>query len=217
MRPVFSPRAAFGAALLVVAACGVARAQNAEVKIPPAVKPAQIDRNGVLILVRATLLALDQANKTGNYTVFRDLAAPNFAAANNSARLAEIFAAQRNQNLDLSGVLVLDPQLTVLPEIDAAGRMRFAGFFPSVPTQVNFRLVYEAVNSQWRLGEIGVNLGPSGPVAPAAAPPAQAAPKPAPAAAAKPVEKPPARRATPLRRSPPPPPQPPSLQSEPVN
>jgi hypothetical protein len=32
-------------------------------------KPARIDRNGVLILVRSTLIALDQANKTGNYTV----------------------------------------------------------------------------------------------------------------------------------------------------
>jgi hypothetical protein len=28
-------------------------------------KPAQIDRNGVLILIRSSLLALDQANKTG--------------------------------------------------------------------------------------------------------------------------------------------------------
>src|SRR5262249_10752269 len=33
---------------------------------PP--QPAQIDRNGVLILIRSALLALDQANKTGNYT-----------------------------------------------------------------------------------------------------------------------------------------------------
>ena len=41
---------------------------------PPsqAPKPAQIDRNGVLILVRSTLLALYQANQSGNYTVLRD-------------------------------------------------------------------------------------------------------------------------------------------------
>jgi hypothetical protein len=32
-------------------------------------------RNGVLILVRSALIALDQANKTGNYTVLRDLGA----------------------------------------------------------------------------------------------------------------------------------------------
>ena len=45
---------------------------------PQAPKPADIDRNGVLILVRSAILALDQANKTGNYTVLRDLGAPGF-------------------------------------------------------------------------------------------------------------------------------------------
>src|SRR5882724_9070208 len=70
---------------------------------PPAPKPAQIDRNGVLILIRSTLLALDQANKTGNYTVLRDLGSPDFQA-NSAAQLAEIFVQQRRDNVDLSGV-----------------------------------------------------------------------------------------------------------------
>jgi hypothetical protein len=43
---------------------------------PP--QPVQIDRNGVLILIRSTLLALHHANQTGNYTVLRDLGAPGF-------------------------------------------------------------------------------------------------------------------------------------------
>src|SRR5260370_41148825 len=68
--------------------------------------PALIDRNGVLILIRSTLLALDQANKTGNYTVLRDLGSPGFQT-NTAARLAEIFASQRKDNIDLSGVVVL--------------------------------------------------------------------------------------------------------------
>ncbi len=164
-------------------AVSLARAVSAqEPTKAPVLRPAQIDRNGVLILVRQTLSALDQANKTGNYTVFRDLAAASFSNANNAARLAEIFAGERRDHLDLSGVLVLDPQLTVLPEIDESGRMRMAGFFPSVPTQVNFRLVYEPIGGLWRLGEIGVNITPSGPVAPA--PPPQAANPPPPAVTA---------------------------------
>ena len=57
---------------------------------PQAPKPANIDRNGVLILVRTSLLALDQANKTGNYTVLRDLGAPGFQA-NSAARLGRDF------------------------------------------------------------------------------------------------------------------------------
>jgi hypothetical protein len=130
-------------------------------------KPAQIDRNGVIILIRSTLLALDDANKTGNYSVVRDLGAPGFQQVNNDSGLADIFAAERKGNLDLSGVAVLEPQLTVLPQIEANGMMRMAGFFPSVPTQVNFELLYAPVNRQWRLMGLSVSLGQSGPVAPA--------------------------------------------------
>ena len=97
-------------ALVFVVGCGGGRAET------QAPKPAQIDRNGVLILIRSTLLALDQANKTGNYTVLRDIGAPGFQT-NSAARLGEIFAKLRNDNLDLSGVAVIDPQLNLLPQI----------------------------------------------------------------------------------------------------
>jgi hypothetical protein len=132
---------------------------------PLAPKPAQIDRNGVLILVRSTLLALDQANKTGNYTVLRDLGSPDFQN-NSAARLAEIFTQQRRDNIDLSGVAVIDPQLTLLPQIEPNGMMRMAGFFPSVPTQVNFELIFAPVGGRWRLFALSVSFGQAAPVAP---------------------------------------------------
>lgn len=150
---------------------------------PPAPKPAQIDRNGVLILIREALLALDQANKTGNYTVLRDLGSPQFQA-NSAARLAEIFAQQRKDNIDLSGVAVIEPQLTLLPQIEGNGLMHMAGFFPSVPTQVNFELAYAPVDGRWRLFGLSVSFGQAVPAAPQAPEPTapQAA---APAAPAK--------------------------------
>ena len=159
-------------------------------------KPAQIDRNGVIILVRSALLALDQANKTGNYTVLRDLGAPAFQV-NTAARLAEIFAAQRRDNVDLSGVAVIDPQLSLLPQIEANGMMRMAGFFPSVPTQVNFELTYAPVSGQWRLFGISVNLGTSAPV-----PPTPPAPPAAPPRRPKTPRRPQPRRAVCLRALP---------------
>jgi hypothetical protein len=135
-------------------------------------KPANLDRNGVLILVRGALLALDQANKTGNYTVLRDLGSPEFQA-NSAAKLGEIFATQRDQGIDLGGVSVLEPQLTLLPQIEPSGMLHMAGFFPSVPMQVNFELLYAPVARQWKLFGISVNLGSGSPEAPeVAAPPA---------------------------------------------
>ena len=147
-------------------------------------KAAQIDRNGVLMLVRSTLLALDHANKTGNYTVLRDIGAPGFQS-NSAAKLGEIFAKLRNDNLDLSGVAVIDPQLNLLPQIEANGLMHMAGFFPSVPTQVNFDLSFAPVNGQWRLFGISVSIGQSGPAAPEPPSPPPAQKQPA-ASAAKP-------------------------------
>jgi hypothetical protein len=156
-------------------------------------KPAQIDRNGVLILIRSSLLALDQANKTGNYTVLRDLGAPGFQT-NSAARLGEIFAKQRADNLDLSGVAVIDPQLSLLPQIEANGLMHMAGLFPSVPTQVNFDLSFAPVNGQWRLFGISVSLGQSAPAAPI---PPEQKPPPATAANANGAKQPPANGARP--------------------
>src|SRR5271165_4582860 len=152
------------AALWAVSASGLAAAEDA--KPAPGPKPAQIDRNGVLILVRSTLLALDQANKTGNYTVLRDLGAPGFQATNNPARLGDIFANLRRDKIDLSGVAVLEPQLTLLPQIENSGMMRMTGFFPSAPAQVKFELLYAPVDGQWKLFGIAVSLAQSGPVAP---------------------------------------------------
>src|SRR5258707_6036590 len=154
---------------------------------PQAPTPAQIDRNGVLILIRSTLLALDQANKTGNYTVLRDLGSPDFQV-NSAAQLAEIFAQERRDNIDLSGVAVIDPQLTLLPQIEANGMMHMAGFFPSVPTQVNFEMAFAPVGGRWRLFALSVSFGQAAPTAPQLPPPAS----PQAAAPAAPKANPPA-------------------------
>jgi hypothetical protein len=82
----------------------------------------------------------------------------------------------------------------VLPQIEANGLMRMAGFFPSVPQQVNFEMLFAPVSGQWRLFGLSVNIGQSGPIAPqppaaAAPPPAASAAAPAAAAAGKPAAK----------------------------
>lgn len=159
--------------LVFVFVLGVALAGSGDVvaqtkksaNAPSAPRPANIDRNGVLILIRSSLLALDQANKTGNYTVLRDLGAPQFQV-NTAAKLAEVFVKERQQSLDLSGVAVLDPQLTLLPQIESNGMMRIGGFFPSVPNQLNFELMYAPVNREWKLFGISISVSQSSPVAP---------------------------------------------------
>ena len=97
---------------------------------------------------------------------------------------------------------MLDPQLSLLPQIEANGLMHMTGFFPSVPSQVNFDLLFAPVNGQWRLFGISVSIGQSGPVAPAAPepPPPPVAQKQPPANGAKPPA--PAKPATTAKPAP---------------
>jgi hypothetical protein len=127
---------------------------------PP--KPANVNPTAILILVRSVLIALDQANKTGNYSVLRDIGSPDFQRNNSAARLAEIFANQRNGNFDLSNVAVLDPQMTLQPQIDPNGMLHFAGFYPAPSGQMNFEFLLQPVNNKWVVFGLAVNFAQAG-------------------------------------------------------
>lgn len=160
-------RALIALALLLSCSNGPADAQQKT--LAPAAVPAQpslpVTLEQALYLIRSTLLTLNDANRTGNYTVLRDLGSPNFQA-NSAAQLGDIFANQRKQALDFGAVAVLDPQLTLLPQIEPNGMLHMAGFFPSVPLQVNFELLFEPANRQWKIYGVSVNLSSGAPQAP---------------------------------------------------
>lgn len=143
----------------------VKKENRSAVKASDAPKPADIDRNGILILVRSILLALDQANKTGNYSVLRDLGAPVFQV-NNAARLAEVFSTQRKEKWDMSGVATLEPQLTQPPQIESNGMLHIVGFFPSAAAQLNFEFLFAPDDRQWKISGMAVRLGSTAPQAP---------------------------------------------------
>jgi hypothetical protein len=109
-----------------------------------------------LFLVRATLLTLNDANRSGNYTVLRDLSAPDFQAQNTAADLALHFSDLRSRKIDLFAVAELAPQFAPAPAVDANRRLHLTGFFPTRPLQINFDLTFQVVNGQWRLLAISV-------------------------------------------------------------
>jgi len=125
----------------------------------PLVDQAPGNNLGVLVLIRSTLLALTEANATGNYTVLRDLGAPSFRAVNTAARLSELFAKLREQRLDLSQLAILDPKLANSPQLDAAGMLHIEGAFPSTTPKITFSLVFQSVGGEWRLFGMSLNTG----------------------------------------------------------
>jgi hypothetical protein len=155
-------------AILLIAASG-ARAQSADAG-PPLPSPEQL-----IALVRNILLAVNDANLTGNYTVLRDLSAPDSQALNTPERLEESFRAIRQQGIDLSIVAVATPRFVQLPTITPQGYLRVNGEFNSAP-RVTFDLFLENVAGRWRPYAIGVGVV-AVPVAPPPAAEAKAPPK----------------------------------------
>ena len=122
-------------------------------RLPPAL-PVSLEQ--ALYLIRSTLLTLNDANRSGNYTVLHDLAAPDFQAQNSAADLGQSFSDLRHRNFDLYGAALLAPQFTEAPALDQNGLLRLAGYFPTRPQQIQFDLVFQVASGQWRLFAISV-------------------------------------------------------------
>jgi hypothetical protein len=129
----------------------------------------------IVILIRIALLTLNDALRTGNFTVLRDIGAPGFREANTAAKLSDTFASLRVQGVDLSPVAVVTPEITAVPTLETNNMLHLKGYFPVGKVHLNFEMLYEPVDGQWRLFGLGVSVvpGSTGP-APKAAP---AAPK----------------------------------------
>jgi hypothetical protein len=158
-----------------VASCAHARAEDTGKSQPPAAAqgtaPAAVPSEVALnILVRRTLMTVNDANMSGNYTVLRDLAAPGFQAKNDPKKLADLFAKFRARNLDLAPILYFAPRLVRKPELTEAGALRLTGYVPTSPQQILFDMAFVSVAGVWRLDAIALNAVP----AQAAAAPASA-------------------------------------------
>lgn len=176
---------ALGAAMLLPAAV---QAQNRPAPVPTArpatpaparpSQPAQPARPGtpqqspipqaagLVILIKSSLIALNQANQTGNYTVLYALGSDGLRASTNPQNLAQSFAAFRQRKIDLNPVIFLNPQLTKAAAIEG-GRLHLVGAFPTTPLQINFDFWFEPSQGQWKFVQLNTNLSPAAQRAPA--------------------------------------------------
>jgi hypothetical protein len=111
-------------------------------------------------MIRNAVIALNQANLTGNYSVLRDMGTPNFQISNSSARLAEAFTSLRVRRIDISPIMFFNPKLATTPAVQDGRLLRVTGVFPTTPEQVNFDLAFQLFGEQWLLAAIAVSVTP---------------------------------------------------------
>ncbi len=166
MRPLFS---FMGGTMqiflrLAFAAClsGIGPAAAQEQAKPPAPNAQQttIAAATLVVIIKGTVMALQQANATGNYSVLRDLGTPVFREKFNQAALTQAFANLRARKLDLSPALLVNPNLAKNPELKD-GELILTGNFPTQPLHVTFDLRFVQLDGIWRLAGIGVDAVPA--------------------------------------------------------
>lgn len=142
--------------LLLPLALSAAAPVSAQAPTPPLAAMPVPDPIELSKLIWSTMAAIDHANRSGNYSVLRDLGSPGFQVNNDAARLAEIFSSIRGQNIDLSNTLLLAPTYRSAPAIVSPGVMRIVGGFGLRPIAIDFELYYQWSAGRWKLYGVGI-------------------------------------------------------------
>ena len=151
-------------ALALVGASAHAQDAPAEPQPEPWAEAPLVEPSYATALIRDVLAAVNHGNWTGNYTVLRDIAAPEFALANDPTRLAGLFTPLREERLDLLQAMVVDPVILDSALSDTGQELRLTGFVPLQPRHVSFDLVLGLEGRRWLL--LGISVGAFDPIDP---------------------------------------------------
>ncbi|MEM9310273.1 MAG: hypothetical protein AAGA34_02405 [Pseudomonadota bacterium] len=134
------------------------RLQNPSVQPPPSLRPtpSQLDLSR---MIWSTVAAVDHANRSGNYSVLRDISAQAFQINYNPARLTEIFAGLRNSNIDLSTALLVPPTYYEAPQMVREDLFRVKGLFQLRPISITFDMFFQWEQGRWKLA--GIDIQPA--------------------------------------------------------
>ena len=155
---MLSIRAALGTAL-VLTGLGWAAASLPHLVMPArADPPVKVSGPEISSLIRTTMIAIHQANETGNYTVLRDLGAMLFYYDKSASILADIFRPLREQSVDLSETVLQDPLMSEPPSLTADGVLRLKGWFPQELHNIKFDMTFRFEYKRWRILAIAIEM-----------------------------------------------------------
>lgn len=125
----------------------------------PAVAQALPDAAGQEVLVKASLMSFNDANVTGNYTVFHAKLAKPFRDQFSPEKLKTTFKSFSEKSIDFDVVVAKQPIPDQTPVIDPEGGLKLAGHFDTKPSQVKYNLDFIRSDGDWKLVGINVKLG----------------------------------------------------------
>ena len=109
-------------------------------------------------LVKTTLLSLNDAVVTGDYSVFHAKLSKPFRQQFTQEKLAQSFASFAEKALDIGIISAFTPTYDAAPNIDGLGRLLVKGYFPTEPSHCYFDLKFIQSEGNWKLVGIDVNV-----------------------------------------------------------
>ena len=128
--------------------------------------PSRVSGLTISALIRGTMIAVNHANRTGNYTVLRDLGADYFSRTRSAAALTELFKGMREAGINLFDTVLLDPRIVGGAKLTTDGKLGLQGFFATKPNYITFDLVYFYEGGEWKIAAITIGARPAAPEQP---------------------------------------------------
>ncbi|WP_428675050.1 hypothetical protein [Reyranella sp.] len=107
-------------------------------------------------LVKVSLLSFNDANVTGNFTVFHAKLSKPFRQQFTPERLQETFKSFAEQQIDFDIIAAYKPVYEPAALVNGDGRLIVKGYFPTEPTRVLFDLAFIPSDGEWKLISIHV-------------------------------------------------------------
>ena len=137
--------------LLVIALMLPAAGAHAQNKVP--------SERALEALIKTTLLSFNDANVTGNYTVFHAKLSKPFREQFPPERLERTFREFNKKHLDFDIIAAMKPSYDPPARIDEDGKLLVKGSFPTEPLWVYFDLDFIPSDGEWKLIRINVRVG----------------------------------------------------------
>lgn len=111
-------------------------------------------------LVKSSLLSLNDANVTGNYSVLHARLSKPFREQFPPEKLKATFKEFQKNGADFDIIAAMPPAYDPGPAVDEDGKLVVKGSFPTEPSRLRFELEYIPSDGEWKLIRIYVKVDP---------------------------------------------------------
>lgn len=160
MNPLPPPLPATTAALrlrflaAITAAVLASSPATAEIRLPNALEQE--------VLIKVSLLTLNDANVTGNYTILQAKLSKPFRQQFSADRLKQSFREFADKKTDWEAIVAMPPVPTANSYIDKDGSLILRGYFDAGSRHVVYELDFIPSEGEWKPSNLTVKVRPAG-------------------------------------------------------